>query len=76
MILNKSTFKNAEYNCKTLRKERAKMKIWSFDGKKRIIDSFDDEQSPFYLGRKFNTVRENEAENAGANPEEEKQIEK
>lgn len=34
------------------------MKIYSFDGKKRIIDNFDEDPSPLHLGRRFVTRSE------------------
>lgn len=52
------------------------MKIYSFDGKKRIIDSFDETFSPLYLGQKHAAYKNEEAENEEITPAEEKQIEK
>lgn len=52
------------------------MKIYSFGGKKRITDSFDENPSPLDLGQKFITGTQESAEaqeNAGDG---EKQIEK
>lgn len=52
------------------------MKIYSFDGKKRIIDSFDENFSPLYLGQKPAAYKNEEAENEENAPTQEKQIEK
>lgn len=45
---------------KRIRKGGLMKKIYSFDGKKRIIDNFDDEPSPLWLGRRFGAHREEE----------------
>ena len=52
------------------------MKIFSFDGKKRIIDSFDETFSPMYLGQKPAAYKNEETENEENTPGDEKQIEK
>lgn len=51
------------------------MKIYSFGGKKRIIDNFDDDPSPLWLGQKFTAYHEEEAETAENDDSGEKQIE-
>lgn len=45
---------------KRTRKGGLMKKIYSFDGKKRIIDNFDDEPSPLWLGQRFGAYREDE----------------
>ncbi|MGN1480191.1 MAG: hypothetical protein ACI4XH_10505 [Acutalibacteraceae bacterium] len=50
-------------------------KIYSFDGKKRIIDNFDTDPSPLHLGQKFNAYGDDDAPPQEIEAEEEKQIE-
>lgn len=52
------------------------MKIFSFDGKKRIIDNFDETFSPMYLGQKPAAYESEDGENEENASPEEKQIEK
>lgn len=55
-------------------KGRYYMKIYSFDGKKRFTDNFDDDISPFSLGQNFKAgyIDDNTEE---IDEDEEKQIE-
>ena len=52
------------------------MKIYSFDGKKRIIDNFDDDLSPMFLGQKFIASDKEEKAAQEIDGTDEKQIEK